>query len=40
MNLTDLPEITCSTSALPAPSSGSFAKRNIMSIVVMIVILI
>ena len=40
MNLTELPEITCSTSALPAPSSGSIAKRSMMSIVVILVYLI
>lgn len=40
LNITTLPEITCSTKALPAPSSGSIAKRNIMSILIILVTLI
>lgn len=40
MNLTTLPEITCSTKELPSPASGSIIKRNIMSIIILLVTLI
>ena len=40
MNLATLPEITCSTKALPSPTSGSIIKMNIMSIIILFVTLI